>query len=128
MVFGSRNNRTSEEELRGRSREPVPLMESKVSFISYAPRTLNPGLDYHANKPSLATYQLVRKRILYLNQVHGFFQNQSLPLLVQACTTTSPGQRPHLLWQTLEPVSLWRSIPGRSCSSHVWQGLKHDRA
>ena len=112
MVFGSRNNRTSEEELRGRSREPVPLMESKVSFISYAPRTLNPGLDHYTNKPSLATYQLVCKRILYLDQVYGFFQNQSLSLLVQACTTTSPSQRPHLLWQTLEPVPLWWSIPG----------------
>ncbi|KAI6755024.1 hypothetical protein QX201_011659 [Fusarium graminearum] len=29
MVFGSRNNRASKEEERGRSREPVPLMESK---------------------------------------------------------------------------------------------------
>ncbi|CAG7557730.1 uncharacterized protein FIESC28_04686 [Fusarium coffeatum] len=36
MVFGSRNNRTSEEELRGRSREPVPLMESKQRTNSYA--------------------------------------------------------------------------------------------
>lgn len=41
MVFGSRNNRASEEEERGRSREPVPLMESKVSSISYAPKTQN---------------------------------------------------------------------------------------
>jgi hypothetical protein len=51
MVFGSRNNRASEEEQRGRSREPVPLMESKVSSISYiCSQNSKSGLDPSTNR------------------------------------------------------------------------------
>jgi hypothetical protein len=102
MAFGSSRTRTSSEEQRGRSTEPIPLMESKVCDTE-----LRTGLD-PTNKAISATNKLLLQRVL--DPVYGIFHNQSFPLLVQGRTSAS--KQRYLLWPPFKPVPLWRPFSG----------------